>query len=156
VKTMASDHTDIARLNARLALLIVALLLVAALPLLTAGAMLARAVLLPPFPSTRFLSFQGVDGAGKCDDYSVAHGKHVLMCTGHLAAISWFTIQDQETTAVLWCVNRASEFHFAEPHLTRLGPLQIGKYPIVPRDWNLCADLLPVQTGVYFELLLDH
>ena len=140
----------------RLALFSLAVLLLLALPLLLAAAALLRAVFTPPVRGTRLAGYDGAHLEAGCTDNDGGHGRRVWLCSANFHMDSRFEIVNHDPAAVAWCVQRVNEWYFNARPAKTYGPLLVGSYPPVPRDWGGCTRLIVMKVGMYARLTIDH
>jgi hypothetical protein len=140
----------------RLIAFVAAILLLLALPVAIAAFAVLRAALTPPVPHTRLFAFDGLQLHGNCYDSPAAKGGRALVCSGYWHVDSRWEILNHDSGAVAWCVQREDDWHFNQEPPKAFGPLAVGRYPPVPPDWGLCGQMLPVQIGLYGQVIILH
>jgi hypothetical protein len=48
------------------------------------------------------------------------------------------------------------DWHFNQRPARHIGPLSVGVYPPIPPDWGGCTQMLPMQTGMYAQIIINH
>ena len=132
------------------------ILLLIALPVVLAGVALGRAVFTPPVSGTRFAGYDGVHLDTQCADNPAGHGKRAWVCSGYYHVDSRFEIINHDAAAVAWCIQRIDDWFFNLKPAKNYGPLMVGSYPPVPRDWSGCTQMIPIKIGVYGQIIINH
>jgi hypothetical protein len=127
-----------------------------ALPFAIAAVVLAHAVLAPPIPNTRLISFDGLHLESQCVDRPSTRGGQVLVCAAFLHADSQFEVLNHDSSAIAWCGQRIDDLVSNPGHSQTFGPLVLEWYAPSPPYGTVCGQIVPLRVGVYAHMILKH